>query len=153
LRGDSGTLAALFALAAVLVVLVIVLLGAFLLNAPHADHVLFLSGWTAAIFGSRACARTIAGVDEVQFWTRKLREAEAELDAAKTRTALHAAAKKLQRARAALKALQAEAAEKPKRRSSRGSRSAMLRACLDRLVVTPERPSALARFVPSLWSG
>jgi hypothetical protein len=32
-------------------------------------------------------------MDEVQFWTRKLREAEAELDAAKTRTALDAAAK------------------------------------------------------------
>jgi hypothetical protein len=56
------------------------------------------------------------GMDEVQFWTRKLREAEAELDAARTRTALDAAAKKLQRARAALKALQAQA-EKPKRRA------------------------------------
>jgi hypothetical protein len=55
-------------------------------------------------------------MDEVQFWTRKLREAEAELDAAKTRTALDAAAKKLQRARAALKALEPEQAEEPKRR-------------------------------------
>jgi hypothetical protein len=63
-------------------------------------------------------------MDEVQFWTRKLREAEAELDAAKTRTALDAAAKKLQRARAALKALEAEKAERPKRRASRGSRPA-----------------------------
>jgi hypothetical protein len=63
-------------------------------------------------------------MDEVQFWTRKLREAEAELDAATTRTALDAAAKKLQRARAASKALEAEQAEQPKRRPTRGSRSA-----------------------------
>jgi hypothetical protein len=63
-------------------------------------------------------------MDEVQFWTRKVREAEAELDAAKTRTALDAAAKKLQRARAALKALEAEQAEQAKHRASRGSGSA-----------------------------
>jgi hypothetical protein len=63
-------------------------------------------------------------MDAREFWTRKLREAEAELDEAKTRTALDAAAKKLQRARAALKALEAEQAEKPKRRPSRGSGSA-----------------------------
>jgi hypothetical protein len=62
-------------------------------------------------------------MDEVQFWTRKVREAEAELDAAITRTALEAAAKKLQRARAALKALNAEKAEKPNRRASRGGAS------------------------------
>jgi hypothetical protein len=54
-------------------------------------------------------------MDDVQFWTRKLHDAEAELDAAKTRTALDTAAKRLQRARAALKALEAEKAEKPKR--------------------------------------
>jgi hypothetical protein len=41
---DSGTVAVLFALAAVLVVLVLVFLGAFLVTAPHPDHVLFLSG-------------------------------------------------------------------------------------------------------------
>jgi hypothetical protein len=39
--------------------------------------------------------------------------AEAELDAAKTRTALDVAAKRLQRARAALRALQAEDADTP----------------------------------------
>jgi hypothetical protein len=55
-------------------------------------------------------------MDEVQFWTRKLREAEAELDAARTRAAVNDAASKLQRARAALKALEAEQAEKTKRR-------------------------------------
>jgi hypothetical protein len=60
-------------------------------------------------------------MDEVQFWTRKLREAEAELDEARTRAAVNDAASKLQRARAALKELEAERAEKPKRRSSRGS--------------------------------
>jgi hypothetical protein len=59
-----------------------------------------------------------AAMDEVQFWTRKLREAEAELDEAKTRTALDAAAAKLQRAKAELKRLEAEQAEKPKRRRS-----------------------------------
>jgi hypothetical protein len=41
----------------------------------------------------------------------------------KTRTALDVAAKKLQRARAALKALEAEAAERPKRRASGVRRS------------------------------
>jgi hypothetical protein len=63
-------------------------------------------------------------MDDVQFWTRKVREAEADLDAAETRTALDTAAKKLQRARAALEALEAKAAERPKQRSSRGSGSA-----------------------------
>jgi hypothetical protein len=63
-------------------------------------------------------------MDDVQFWTRKLREAEAELDAAKTRSALDTAAKKLQRARAALKALETEKAERLKHRASAGSRSA-----------------------------
>jgi hypothetical protein len=63
-------------------------------------------------------------MDEVQFWTRKLREAEAELDEAPTRAAVNDAASKLQRAGAALKALEAEAAERPKRRPSRGSGSA-----------------------------
>jgi diacylglycerol kinase len=40
---DSGTLAALLAVGVVLVVLVIVLLGAFLLKGPPADHILLLS--------------------------------------------------------------------------------------------------------------
>jgi hypothetical protein len=49
------------------------------------------------------------------YWTKKLRDAQAELDTARTRTEVNAAAKKLQRAKAELKAL--EAAERPKRRS------------------------------------
>lgn len=41
---DSGTVAALLAVAVVLGVLVLVILGAFLLTAPQVDHALFLSG-------------------------------------------------------------------------------------------------------------
>ena len=48
------------------------------------------------------------GID-VKFWRKALRNAEQELDAATTRTALDAAAKKLMRAKAELKRLQAEA--------------------------------------------
>jgi hypothetical protein len=48
---------------------------------------------------------------------------EAELDAARTRTKVDEAAKRYQRAKAELKALE-EPAETPKRRPSRGSRSA-----------------------------
>jgi hypothetical protein len=48
------------------------------------------------------------------YWTKKLQQAEAELDAATTLTAVKAAAKKLQRAKAELKEL--EAAKRPKRR-------------------------------------
>jgi hypothetical protein len=62
-------------------------------------------------------------MDDREYWTRKLREAEAELDEARTRAAVNDAASKLQRARASLKALEAEAAERPKRRSSRGRAS------------------------------
>jgi hypothetical protein len=58
------------------------------------------------------------------YWTKALREAERELEAATTRTAVNTAAKKLQRAKAELKALEAEKADRPKRKSSRGSRSA-----------------------------
>jgi hypothetical protein len=50
----------------------------------------------------------MAGMD-LKFWQKALREAERELDAAITRTALNAAAKKLMRAKAELKRLQAEA--------------------------------------------
>jgi hypothetical protein len=42
--GDFGTLAGPFVLAAVLAVLVIGVLGAFILNGPPADHAIFLSG-------------------------------------------------------------------------------------------------------------
>ena len=50
----------------------------------------------------------IAAMD-LKFWKKALREAERELDAATTRTALDAAAKTLMRAKAELKRLQAEA--------------------------------------------
>ena len=49
-----------------------------------------------------------------EYWTKELREAERELDAAIGRTALNAAARKLQRARAELKRLEAEPAKRPK---------------------------------------
>jgi hypothetical protein len=55
-------------------------------------------------------------MDDRDYWTRELREAEAELDAATRRSDVNAAAKRLQRAKAELKALEAEAAERPKRR-------------------------------------
>jgi hypothetical protein len=45
---------------------------------------------------------------DLNLWKKALREAERELDAATTRTALDAAAKKLMRAKATLKRLQAE---------------------------------------------
>jgi hypothetical protein len=55
------------------------------------------------------------------YWTKQLEEAKRELDAARTRTTLNAAARKLQQARAELKRLDAE--EQPKRRPSRGRAS------------------------------
>ena len=42
----------------------------------------------------------IGGLDDVTYWTEKLRQAEQELDAAKTRTALGEAARRYQRAKA-----------------------------------------------------
>jgi hypothetical protein len=64
----------------------------------------------------------IGGMDDLTYWTRKLREAEQELDAARTRTAVNAAASKLQRAKSALKRMQAEQAQ-PKRPADRGRAS------------------------------
>jgi hypothetical protein len=61
----------------------------------------------------------IGGMDDLTYWTRKLREAEQELDAARTRTAVNAAASKLQRAKSALKRMEAEEAQ-PKRPANRG---------------------------------
>ena len=63
-------------------------------------------------------------MDDLAYWTEKLRQAERELDAARTRTALGEAARKFQEARAELKRLEIERAERPKRKPSRGSRSA-----------------------------
>jgi hypothetical protein len=42
-----------------------------------------------------------------EYWTRKLQEAERELEAATTRSDVNAAAKRLQRAKAELKRLEA----------------------------------------------
>jgi hypothetical protein len=46
---------------------------------------------------------------DLKFWKKVLREAERELDAATTRTAPDAAAKKFMRAKAEMKRLQTEA--------------------------------------------
>jgi hypothetical protein len=56
-----------------------------------------------------------------EYWTKALNEAERELEAATTRTALNAAAKKLMRARQQLKLL--EQAGSSRRRSSRARAS------------------------------
>lgn len=45
-------------------------------------------------------------MSDLDYWTAALRKAEQELDAAATRTAINAAAKKLQLAKAELKRLQ-----------------------------------------------
>jgi hypothetical protein len=58
-----------------------------------------------------------------EYWTKRLREAEAELAAARKRSDVNAAAKKLQRAKAKLKALEDVPAERPKRRPTRGRAS------------------------------
>jgi hypothetical protein len=50
---------------------------------------------------------------DAKFWQRALKEAERELDAAKTRTALEAAAKKLMRAKEALKRLERPPSDRP----------------------------------------
>jgi hypothetical protein len=47
------------------------------------------------------------------YWTKMLKTAESELDAARTRTALSAAAKKLMRAKAELKRLEGMPAGAP----------------------------------------
>lgn len=60
---------------------------------------------------------------DVKYWTKALCKAEQELEAATTLTAVKAAARKLQRARAELKELEAEPAKPAKRRASRGASS------------------------------
>jgi hypothetical protein len=59
-------------------------------------------------------------MDDREYWAKELSEAERELEAATRPSDVDAAAKKLQRAKAALKALEAKT-ERPKRRSSRDS--------------------------------
>ena len=58
------------------------------------------------------------GMMNAAYWTEKLRQAEQEIDAAKRRSDVDAAAGKLQYAKAQLRALE-EAAKKPKRRPNR----------------------------------
>jgi hypothetical protein len=59
-------------------------------------------------------------MDDLIYWTEKLRQAEQDLDAARTRTALDEAARRFQRAKAELKRLEIGQAEKPQRRPSGG---------------------------------
>jgi hypothetical protein len=61
-------------------------------------------------------------MDDLTYWTEQLRQAEAELEAARRRTEVDEAARKFQRAKAELKALK-ELAKAPKRRTDRGSKS------------------------------
>jgi hypothetical protein len=49
-----------------------------------------------------------------EYWTKKLREAEAELEAAKKPSDVKAAASRLQRAKAELKELEAEQLKRPR---------------------------------------
>jgi hypothetical protein len=48
-------------------------------------------------------------MDDLTYWTEKLRQAKQELDAARTRTALDEAARRFQRAKAELRALEQSA--------------------------------------------
>ena len=58
-----------------------------------------------------------AGMDDRAYWTRALQKAGRKLDAAKGRTAVNAAARKLQRERAELKRLdESEPSKEPKPR-------------------------------------
>jgi hypothetical protein len=50
----------------------------------------------------------VPGMDDLTYWTESLRQAEQELDAAKTGNEVNQVAKKFQRAKAELKALKVE---------------------------------------------
>jgi hypothetical protein len=56
-------------------------------------------------------------MDEREYWTRQLEETLCELDAAKGRTALNRAAKRLQQARGELKRIEAEQPNRPTTRA------------------------------------
>jgi hypothetical protein len=58
---------------------------------------------------------------DLEYWRRRLSEAVAELDAARSRTAVNAAASKVQRVKAELKALEQK---RPKRCATHASASA-----------------------------
>jgi hypothetical protein len=63
-------------------------------------------------------------MDDRAYWTKELREAEAEFEAATRRSEVDAAAKRLQRAKAELNSLEDGAdAETPKRKPTRGRAS------------------------------
>lgn len=49
-------------------------------------------------------------MSDLEYWTKALKDAEREFDAARTRSALSAAAKKLMRAKTQVKRLEAKAA-------------------------------------------
>ena len=61
----------------------------------------------------------MGGMDDLTYWTEKLRQAEQELDAARTRTEVNEAASRYQRAKAELKALEqlGKAAKRPAARN------------------------------------
>jgi hypothetical protein len=86
-----------------------------------------VDGRTAAVFGSRALVLTSGRMDDLTYWTEKLRQAEQELDAARTRTALDEAASRYQRAKAELRAL-----EKSAKAAQRRTRSAEPSSCSQR---------------------
>jgi hypothetical protein len=63
-------------------------------------------------------------MSKLEYWRERLREAEADLAAAKKRTEVDAAASRFMLAKTALKRLEAESAERPKRRPTRDAGSA-----------------------------
>jgi hypothetical protein len=82
----------------------------------------------------------IPGMFEIEHWRRRLRDAEAELEAARTRTQVNAAAKKLQRAKAELREL--EVSERQKRVQIHERASPDRRRQTGRPIRAPERASA-----------
>jgi hypothetical protein len=62
-------------------------------------------------------------MDDLAYWQKKLREAEAELEAARTRTAVNAAAKRVQLAKAELRRLEQKAKPPAPRPPGRSPRS------------------------------
>jgi len=77
-----------------------------------------------AVAANRAAADPDVVTTEKARLEKAVRDAEAELDAAKTFTAVKAAAKRLQRAKAELKELEAAERQKPKPTRGTSSRDA-----------------------------
>jgi uncharacterized protein YPO0396 len=80
------------------------------------------TGAKSNLFRLQAAPAMFYGMDRAH-WQKELRKAEAELEAARTLTAVKVAARKLQRAKTELKSLEDAPAERPKRRASRGRAS------------------------------